>query len=184
MYAFLIILGLVVIQAVWTVVVYNKFVQSKLLIENNFSQIKIQCKKRFDLIPNLVETVKGFAEHEKETLENVIQARNIGISADNPEALANANTRLTQTLGKLFALSEAYPDIKANSGFITLHQELVSLEKAIAVSRQLYNDSVMMYNRKIMVFPNSIFAFVFRFYKAAFFDTPDDEMQNVDVKFN
>jgi len=182
MFVILIILGLIVIQAIWTIIVHNQFVRSRLLIENNFSQIKIQCKKRFDLIPNLVEIVKGFAAHEQETLENVIQARNIGASAGTPEALANANTRLTQTLGKLFALSEAYPDIKANSGFINLHQELVSLEKAIAVSRQLYNDSVMIYNRKVMVFPNSIFAFVFRFNKVEFFDAPDEEMQNVDIK--
>jgi len=181
MIALFIVLGVLLIQALWTIFTYNRFVKSKLLVDNNFSQINIQCKKRFDLIPNLVEIVKGYAKHEKETLENVIAARNMGASASSPKALAHASNQLTQTLGKLFALSEAYPDVKANSSFSSLHKELVSLEKAIAVSRQLYNDAVMMYNRKIMVFPNSLFAYVFRFKKAEFFDAPEGEVKNVAV---
>ena len=154
-----------------------------MLVDNNFSQIKIQCKKRFDLVPNLVETVKGYATHEKETLENVIAARNKGTSANNPEALAEANNQLTQTLGRLFALSEAYPDLKANANFTNLQNELVSLEKAIAVSRQFYNDSVMMYNRKVMTFPNNLIANLFRFTNAEFFEASEAETQNVKVSF-
>ena len=178
------VIGLIVIALIlWAILTYNGFVKSHLLVDNNFSQIKIQCKKRFDLIPNLVEVVKGYAQHEKDTLENVVKARNMGASANSPEALAEANNMLSQTLGRLFALSESYPELKANAGFTNLQHELVNLEKAIAVSRQFYNDSVMIYNRKIMVFPNSALAGVFRFNKAEFFDASEEELQNVKVSF-
>ena len=178
-----ILIGVVLVLTVWTIVSYNGLVKSKLSVDNSFSQIKIQCKKRFDLVPNLVEAVKGYAAHEKDTLENVILARNMGASASSPEALANASDQLTQTLGKLFALRESYPDLKANSNFINLQNELVNLEKAIAVSRQFYNDSVMMYNRKTLAFPSIIVAVVLRFNEAEFFDVPDDETKNVNVSF-
>ncbi|MCL1811871.1 MAG: LemA family protein, partial [Methanomassiliicoccaceae archaeon] len=152
-------------------------------VENNFSEIKIQCKKRFDLVPNLVETVKGYAKHEKETLENVIAARSMGVSAKDAHELAKANSMLTQTLSKLFALGEAYPELKANANFMHLQNELVSIEKAIAASRSFYNDSVMMYNKAIMVFPSNIMAALLRFEKAEFFDAPEEEIQNVKVSF-
>jgi LemA protein len=176
-------IGVVVLLVLWVISAYNGFVKSRLMVDNNYSQIKIQCKKRFDLVPNLVETVKGYAKHEKDTLENVINARNRGASANSPEALAVASNQLTQTLGKLFALSEAYPDLKANVNFSNLQSELVSLEKAIAVSRQFYNDTVMMYNRRIMVFPSNILAGVFRFNAAEFFEASAEETQNVKVSF-
>ena len=174
----IIIAGLVII---WVIAVYNGLIRKKLSVENNFSQIKIQCKRRFDLLPNLIETVKGYAKHEKETFENIINARNRGASANNPEALADANNQVSQALGKLFALSEAYPDLKANTNFIQLQNELSALEKAIAVSRQIYNDSVMVYNRAIMVFPSNIIAGFFRFMKEEFFNAPEAELQNVKV---
>jgi len=176
-------IGVVVLLMLWPLLAYNGFVKRKLMVDNNYSQIKIQCKKRFDLVPNLVETVKGYAKHEKETLENVIAARNMGASAGSPGALANASNQLTQTLGKLFALSESYPDLKANSNFSNLQRELVSLEKAIAVSRQFYNDAAMMYNKKILTFPNVIFANIFRFERVAFFEATEEETQNVKVSF-
>ena len=179
----LVFAGIIAIIVVWAILAYNGFIKSRLLVDNSFSQITIQCKKRFDLIPNLVETVKGYANHEKETLENVIAARNRGNSAGSPEALAQANNQLTQTLGRLFALSESYPDLKANVNFMNLQNELVNLEKAIAVSRQFYNDSVMMYNRKIMVFPNAVIAGLFRFGPAEFFEATEAETQNVTVSF-
>ena len=168
---------------IWIIGVYNGLIRKKLSVENNFSQIKIQCKRRFDLLPNLIETVKGYAKHEKETLDNVINARNRGASANNPEALADANNQVSQALGRLFALSEAYPDLKANTNFIQMQNELSSLEKAIAVSRQIYNDSVMVYNRAIMVFPSMIVAGFFRFMKEEFFDAPEAELQNIKVGF-
>ena len=178
-----VLIGVVVLLVLWAIFAYNGFVKSKLSVDNNYSQIKIQCKKRFDLVPNLVETVKGYAKHEKETFESIIDARNRGTSANTPEELADANNQLTQTLGKLFALSEAYPDLKANTSFISLQSELVNLEKAIAVSRQFYNDSVMIYNRKIMVFPSNIFAGIFGFKSAEFFQAAEAETQPVKISF-
>ena len=167
----------------WAVIAYNGFVKGKLRVENNYSQIKIQCKKRFDLVPNLVETVKGFAQHERTTLESVIAARNMGASANSPEALASANNQLTQTLGRLFALREAYPELKANANFTSLQNELTNLERTIAVTRQFYNDAVMMYNKKIMTFPNNIFAQIFRFEKEEFFEVAEAETAAVRVSF-
>jgi len=176
-------IGVAVVIILWAIISYNGFIKSKLGVDNSFSQIKIQCKKRFDLVPNLVETVKGYAKHEQETFENIVNARNRGVSANDPTELAEASNQLTQTLGKLFALSEAYPDLKANTNFIELQRDLTAIEKAIAVSRQFYNDSVMIYNRKIMVFPGNIIAGMFGFKQADFFDTPDAETQNVKVSF-
>jgi len=179
-YIAVVILALV---ALWAILSYNSFVSKKLKVENNFSQIKIQCKKRFDLVPNLVETVKAYAKHEKETLENVIAARSMGDSAKSAQELAKANNQLTQTLSRLFALGESYPELKANINFMHLQNELVELEKAIAISRSFYNDSVMMYNKAIMVFPSNIMASLFRFEKAEFFDAPEEEIQNIKVQF-
>jgi len=178
-----IVIGIPVLLVLWAIFAYNGFVRKKLSVDNNFSQIKIQCKKRFDLVPNLVETVKGYAKHEKDTLERAVAARQAGVSAQTPHDLSAANGQLSGVLGKLFALSEAYPDLKANSNFLNLQGELVNLEKAIAVSRQIYNDSVMVYNREIMIFPNNIFAGLFRFEKAEFFEAAAEETQNVKVSF-
>ncbi|MCL1978992.1 MAG: LemA family protein [Methanomassiliicoccaceae archaeon] len=183
---YIVIAVIVVIAALfafWAVLAYNGFVSKKLKVENNFSQIKIQCKKRFDLVPNLVETVKGYAKHEKETLENVIAARGLGVSAKGVQDLAEADNMLTRTLGRLFALGEAYPELRANANFMHMQNELVEIEKTIAASRSFYNDSVMMYNKAIMIFPNSIMASLFGFKKAEFFDAPEEETQNVKVSF-
>jgi len=172
-----IVFGLVLIMY------YNGFVKKKLKVENNFSQIKIQCKKRFDLVPNLVETVKGYAKHEKETLENVTMARNMGTTANSVRELAEANNQLTQTLNKLFALGEQYPDLKANVNFSMLQKELVDIEKAIAAARSFYNDSVMIYNTAVKTFPGNIFAGIFKFREEEFFDAPEEELKNVKVSF-
>ena len=165
------------------VLYYNNFVDKKLKVENNFSQIKIQCKKRFDLIPNLVETVRGYAQHEKETLENVTAARSAGASAESVRDLSAANNQLTAALSKLFALVEQYPNLKANVGFEKLQDELVSVEKDIAVSRSFYNDSVMIYNKAVRSFPGNVFALILKFKEAEFFDAAEAEMENVKVKF-
>jgi LemA protein len=162
---------------------YNSFVAKKLKVENNFSEIKIQCKKRFDLVPNLVETVKGYAKHEKETLEKVTLARSAWQSANTPRDLAKANNQLTETLSRLFALGEQYPDLKANINFSKLQDELVNIEKAIALARSFYNDAVMIFNKAIKTFPGVIFAGMFGFKEAEFFDAPEEEMQNVKVEF-
>ena len=169
--------------ALWAILAYNSFVKKRLRVENNFSHIKIQCKKRFDLVPNLVDTVKAYAKHEKETLEGVALARSSASSAKNAHDLSAANNQLTQALGRLFALGESYPELKANANFMHLQGELVELEKAIAISRAFYNDAVMMYNKAIMVFPSNIMASLLRFKKAEFFDAPEEEIHNVRVNF-
>lgn len=174
--------GVVIILALWIIIVYNAFIRKRNRVENGFSQIDIQCKKRFDLVPNLVEIVKGYAKHEKETLENVIAARNSGVASTGASGLASADLRLNNTLSRIFALSEAYPDLKANTSFLSLRDELIALEKAIAISRAFYNDAVMIFNNAIMVFPNSIITKLFRFKKAEFFNASDAERQNVNVK--
>ncbi|MCL2149216.1 MAG: LemA family protein [Methanomassiliicoccaceae archaeon] len=180
----LIVLGLLLAaSAVAIILFYNSFVKKKLKVENNLSQVKIQCKKRFDLVPNLVETVKGYAKHERETLENVIAARSAGASAQGARDLAMADGQLTAALAKLFALVEQYPDLKAAVGFGKLQDELSSIEKAIAAARGFYNDSVMMYNRAVKTFPGNVFASLLRFKEAEFFDAPEAELENVKVSF-
>jgi len=178
-----VVVGIVLLIGLVFVLFYNGFVTKKLKVENNFSQIKIQCKKRFDLVPNLVETVKGYAKHEKETLENVTIARSMGASANSVKELAQANNQLTQTLNKLFALGEQYPDLKANVNFGMLQSELSEIEKAIATARSFYNDSVMIYNKAVKTFPGNVFASIFKFKEAEFFDAPEDELKNVKVSF-
>jgi LemA protein len=179
----IVIIAIICIFAFVVILYYNSFVKKKLKVENSFSEIKIQCKKRFDLVPNLVETVKGYAQHERETLENVTIARSAGASAKSVKELAAANNQLTQTLNKLFALGEQYPDLKASANFGKLHDELVAIEKAIAVSRSFYNDSVMMYNRAVRTVPGNVFAAMFGFKQAEFFDATEEEMENVRIKF-
>lgn len=175
--------GIIALLILWGILTYNGFVRNKIRVDNNFSQIDIQCKRRFDLVPNLVETVKGYASHERETLENVVRARTIGAAAGSPQGLASASEQLSETLARLFALAEAYPELKADANFARLQGELSALEKAIAVSRQFYNDSVMMYNRKILVFPNNLLARLLKFEKAGFFEATFEETQNVRVGF-
>jgi len=178
----LVVVSLVILM-ILLVLFYNGFVTKKLKVENNFSQIKIQCKKRFDLVPNLVETVKGYAKHEKETLENVTAARSLGASANSVREFAQANNQLTQTLNKLFALGEQYPDLKANVNFSMLQSELSDIEKAIATARSFYNDSVMIYNKAVKTFPGNVFASMLKFKEAEFFDAPEDELKSVKVSF-
>jgi len=162
---------------------YNNFVDKKLKVENNFSQIKIQCKKRFDLVPNLVETVKGYAHHEHDTLEDVTAARSLGTTANSVRELSEANNQLTQALNKLFALGEQYPNLKANVSFENLQAELVNIEREIATARSFYNDSVMIYNKAVRSFPGNVFAALLKFKEEEFFDSTEEEQQNVKVQF-
>ena len=173
----------VILLAVVLILFYNNFVDKKLKVENNFSQIKIQCKKRFDLVPNLVETVRGYAQHEQDTLEKVTIARSLGTTAENAKELSMANNQLTEALSRLFALGEQYPDLKANVSFEKLQDELVSIEKDIATSRSFYNDSVMIYNKAVRSFPGNVFAKILKFQEAEFFDATEAEMENVHVQF-
>src|SRR5689334_1991933 len=169
-----IFLGIIVAIAVWAIAIYNGLVQLRNRFKNAFAQIDVQLKRRYDLIPNLVETAKGYIKHERETLEAVIKARNQAVAAataaganpGNPAAmqqLGAAEGALTGVLGRMFALAEAYPDLKANQNMLALQEELSSTENKVAFSRQAFNDAVMEYNTQRESFPGNIFAGMFQF---------------------
>lgn len=172
--------GIVVLVLLWVIAVYNGLVRKRVDCDNAWSQIDVQLKRRYDLIPNLVETVKGYASHEKETLEGVIKARSAAVAVPSDAAHAQekgmAENMLTQTLGKLFALAESYPDLKANSNFAQLQEELTSTENKIGFARQHFNDTVGRYEQTRQMFPASIVAGVFNFDARAYF-TLDEAAQ-------
>ena len=184
MIAVWIILGIVVLAVIFVVVAYNGLVRLKTKIENAFAQIDVQLTRRHDLIPNLVETVKGYASHEKETLDAVISARNMATAATGPAQQAQAENVLSGALKSLFALSEAYPDLKANVGFQQLQAELAATEDRIAYSRQYYNDIVRAYNTKTQTFPTVLIAGTFHFTQREYFEADEAQRQNVQVKFD
>jgi LemA protein len=165
-----IILAVIVVVVIVLIAMYNSLVSKRMRCREGWSQIDVQLKRRYDLIPNLVETVKGYAAHERETLENVIKARNAAIDASGVEDQAAAENMLTGALKQLFALSEAYPNLKANENFAQLQEELTSTENKIAFSRQHYNDSVGQYNETIQKFPNNTVAGMFNFKPEVFFE--------------
>jgi LemA protein len=183
-----IMLVLVILVALWVMGIYNRLVTLRNRFKNAFAQIDVQLKRRYDLIPNLVETAKGYLKHERETLEAVIQARNQAAQAastaasdpGNPgavQALAGAETALTGTLGRFFALSEAYPDLKANSNMMQLNEELTSTENKVSFARQAFNDAVTTFNTQREVFPNNIFAGMFGFKEADLFEVKDEAVK-------
>ncbi len=165
-----IILGVIVLLVIVLVAIYNGLVQKRIRCQEAWSQIDVQLKRRYDLIPNLVETVKGYAAHERGTLEAVIQARNTAISAQGVKEQAEAENMLTGALRQLFALSEAYPNLKANENFAQLQEELTSTENKIAFARQHYNDSTAVYNTARQTFPNNMVANMFGFRERDFFE--------------
>jgi LemA protein len=170
----LIVVVILVLLAVIVALIYNGLVRARNQVENAWSQIDVQLKRRIDLIPNLVETVKGYAAHERETLEAVVQARNAAMAApENPAAQAQADNVLTGALRQLFALSEAYPDLKANQNFLALQEELTATEGRVAYARQFYNDSVLSYNNRLQVFPTVIIASMFNFVRREYFEAED-----------
>ena len=182
---FLIIaIAVVVVLVVVVVLAYNGLIRSRNQIENAWSQIDVQLKRRLDLIPNLVETVKGYAAHERETLERVIQARNAAIQApDTPHDQANADNALTGALRQLFALGEAYPDLKANQNFLALQEELTATEGRVAYARQFYNDSVLTYNNKIESVPTNLLAKAFGFRQREYFEADEAARTAPTVEF-
>ncbi len=167
-----IIIGVIVILILIFVGMYNGLVRARNETKNAWSQIDVQLKRRYDLIPNLVETVKGYAAHERQTLEAVIQARNVAISAagQGVDAQGKAEQQLTGALGRLFALAESYPQLKANQNFLALQEELTSTENKIGFSRQYYNDSVLRYNNRLQSFPSNIVAGMFGFKSVEYFE--------------
>jgi len=192
---FVIFLAIIVAIILYAIGIYNSLVNLRNRVKNAFAQIDVQLTRRYDLIPNLVEAVKGYMKHERETLDAVISARNAAVSnleaakadpsnADAIKKLGAAEGLLGGALGRLFALSEAYPDLKANQNMMQLQEELASTENKVAFSRQAFNDAVLSYNNKAENFPNNIIAGTFRFELASFLDIQSEEKREVpDVAF-
>ncbi|WP_279117094.1 LemA family protein [Lactobacillus intestinalis] len=180
-----IILIIVVLVIAIYITAYNGLQRAKIYTEESWSQIDVQLKRRNDLIPNLVETVKGYAKHESETFEKVVQLRNqlTQIPADNHEETLKVSNEITDSLKTIFALSENYPDLKANENFLKLQEELTNTENKIAYSRQLYNSSAAQYDQRLLTFPSNIVAKIHGFKKVDYFETPQEEKEVPKVKF-
>lgn len=178
-----IILGIVLLLGVYLMSTYNAFIKLRNMKDEAFATMDVYLKKRYDLIPNLVETVKGYASHEKETLEKVIAARNMAASATSVEDKMQGENALAGTLKSLFAVAESYPDLKANQNFMDLQNQLQALEAEIAQSRKYYNGVVKEYNTKTQLFPASIVAGLFGFAKGTYFEIEETERDNVQVRF-
>ena len=183
MYILIILGALVLLLLLFVMGAYNTLVQLRNRVSDQWSQIDVQLKRRADLVPNLVETVKGYASHEKETLDAVISARNKFKSANTPEAEMEASGELTKALGRLMMLSEAYPDLKANQNFLKLQEDLGGIEEKIAYARQFYNDSVLTYKNKLEMFPSNIVAGMFNFEPRKFFEVEEESRENPKVSF-
>ena len=176
-----IILGIIVVVVILLIAIYNRLVSLNQRATQAWSDISVQLKQRHDLIPNLVETVKGYATHERGTLEAVTQARNAAVAATNPQAQAQAENMLTGALRQLFAVAEAYPDLKANQNFLQLQSELSDIENKIAASRRFFNNSVQEYNSSIQQFPAVLLAGMFGFTQRGFFELDEAEKTAVNT---
>lgn len=179
----IILIVVVVVIAMFVISNYNNLVKLRNNVKDQWSQIEVLLKRRADLIPNLVETVKGYTKHEKGTLEAVINARNKAVSATTLEDEMKANGELTGALNRLFALAENYPDLKANTNFMDLQANLKETEDKISYSRQFYNDAVLKYKNKLEMFPSNIVASIFGFKPEAFFEASEEDRKNPQVKF-
>ena len=178
-----IVVGLAVLLVLFVIVSYNRLVALRNRIEAAWSQIDVQLRRRYDLIPNLVETVKGYAAHERETLENVIRARQQAVDARGVENQAQAENFLSQALRQLFAVAEAYPDLKANQNFLALQEELTATEGRIAFSRQFYNEQVLSFDNARQQFPTNVIASAFNFEDKEYFEAEEMSRQPVRVDF-
>jgi LemA protein len=179
----IVVIALVVLFVLALILIYNGLVRQRNRIDNAWSQIDVQLKRRYDLIPNLVETVKGYAAHERQVFENVTQARANAINAQGPAQQAEAENVLSGALKSLFAVAEAYPDLKANQNFLSLQEELTSTEDRVAYARQFYNDSVLSYNNKLQTFPRNVIAGMFNFEKREYFEGEPEATGPVRVQF-
>jgi len=178
-----ILLVVIALAAIFLISIYNSLVTLKVKIKEAWSQIDVQLKRRIDLIPNLVESVKGYAAHEKEVFENVTKARAALMSAGDPKAAGEADMQLTSALKSLFAVAEAYPELKAQEGFVNLQKELSDTEDKVAYSRQFFNSVVRQYNEKIVAFPSNLIAGMFGFKQETFFEAEVQDREAVKVQF-
>jgi LemA protein len=178
-----IVLIIIAVIILFAIIYFNSIVRLRNQVRNAFSQIDVQLKRRNDLIPNLVETVKGYAKHEKGVLEEVTKARAAIMSAKTTEERAKASNALSGTLKTLFAVAENYPQLKANENFMQLQEELSGTESKIAYARQFYNDSVLTYNNRIQTFPGNMFAGIGNFKEEPMFQATEEERKNVKVQF-
>lgn len=178
-----VLIGGIILAALYTVVLYNGFVRLVTRTDEAWSDIDVQLKRRYDLIPNLVNTVKGYATHERELFEKVTAARSQAMQAGNPRDRVAAENMLTDTLKSLFAVAENYPDLKANTNFLELQRELSDTENKIQASRRFYNGNVMELNAKVDMFPSNIIANLFKFGKREFFEANESEKEPVKVEF-
>lgn len=181
--ALIIVLVILFLIIIYLIATYNGLVSLRNRVNDQWSQIDVELKRRFDLIPNLVNTVKGYTKHESETLENVVKARNTYLSASTKEEAMEANNELSNAITKLFALSESYPDLKANTNFIDLQNQLKETEDKISYARKFYNDTALLLNNKVEMFPSNIVANMFGFKKAEFFKAAESERENIKVEF-
>ncbi|MGA9291442.1 MAG: LemA family protein [Ignavibacteriaceae bacterium] len=179
MVALIIILAIIVVAILVVVSMYNSLIRLRNQVKNAWSQIDVQLKRRHDLIPNLIETVKGYMVHERETLQNITNARSQAMSATGVKERAQAEGELSGAMSKFFLVVENYPDLKANQNFLALQEELTSTENKISFSRQNYNDQVLFYNNKIQVFPTNIMAGMFNFKEETFFEVEDKSERDV-----
>ncbi len=178
------IVGIVVaVVVLFLIYLYNSIIGLRNQVKNSYAQIDVQLKRRNDLIPNLVETVKGYMKHEKGVLENVTKARTAIMAANTVEERSKASNALSQTLKSLFAVAESYPTLKANENFMQLQEELSGTESKIAYARQHYNDIVMMFNTKVQTFPTNIFTGMFSFRQEQLFEATPEEKKNIKVQF-
>lgn len=180
---FIAIAAIVVLILLFVIGVYNALVRLRNMVKDQWAQIEVLLKRRADLVPNLVETVKGYATHERQTLDDVISARNKAVSATTTHDEIKANGELSQALGRLFAIAEAYPDLKANANFMNLQENLKENEDKIAYARQFYNDAVLNYKNKLEMFPSNIVASMFNFKPAEFFEAEETDRVVPEVKF-
>ena len=179
----IVILGILALLVIYVISVYNKLVNSRNKVENQWSQIDVQLKRRADLIPNLVETVKGYAKHEEGTLTKVIEMRNKAVNASSVNEKVEANNELTGALSRLMVIAEAYPDLKANQNFVSLQNDLKDTEDKISYARQFYNDSAMNFNNLVEMFPSNIIANIFGFKKFEFFKVEEEAKEVPKVEF-
>lgn len=179
----IILIALIILLLIWGVVTYNRLITERLKVHTQWSQIDVVLKQRFDLIPNLMETVKGYAAHEKEALQAVTDARSRYLGAADAEGQMKASTELSGAMGRLMAVAESYPELKANQNFLHLQHQLSEMEEKLANYRQFYNDTVLRYDRLLETVPTNLIAKMFHFKKEEFFKVEEAEKAKVTIKF-